>query len=206
MRLNSRWSYRVRAALREQAPAAASAADVPINAEWDEAFLRVESYLRAHRIESRILLNQLATEIIGSARKLAADHPKEPPVTLAMQVAHGRIGEWVCQNIGGGDWMDARFRARGRLALLLAGVPGRCPERFLRDELPDDLRSPLTSAELEPGPEVRLSRMPSNRLEFPLAEAVEANWVTFSRSAFLRGSMSWLFIAGMIGAAWFATR
>jgi hypothetical protein len=179
---------------------------VPANAEWDEAFLRVESYLRAHRIESRVLLNQLATEIINRARVVAAEHPDEPPVTVAMQVAHGLIGEWLCHTVGGGDWHDARFRARGRLAVLLADLPGRCPERFLREELSDEVRAGMASSQLEPGPEVRLSRMPSAPLEFSLSETVGQNWVTFSRSAFLRGSMSWMVIAGVIGAAWFVTR
>lgn len=212
MRLHSnfRWSNRVQAALREQSPSAAAAtalpaASVPANAEWDEAFSRVESYLRAHRIESRVLLNQLATDIINRARKLAESHPGEAPVTLAIQVAQGQIGEWMCQMVGGGDWSDARFRARGRLALLLADIPVRCPEQFLR-ELPDDVRARLANAQIEPGPELRLSSMPSAPLEFPSADSVEANWVTFSRSAFLRGAMSWVVIAGVIGAAWFAIR
>lgn len=36
---------------------------------WDEAFLRVEGYLRAYGLESHVLLNQITAEIIQEARR-----------------------------------------------------------------------------------------------------------------------------------------
>ena len=102
---------------------AGNAPEGPVNADWDEAFLRVESYFRAHQIESRVLLNQLTSEIISAARLLARDLPEVPPVTVAMRMAHARIGEWLVRALGEGHWADERFRARGRLALLLTKLP-----------------------------------------------------------------------------------
>lgn len=206
LNFNSRWTHRVQAALRHRPARSVTTPPLPATAAWEEAFLRVESYLRAHRIESRVLLNQRVAEIIGSARVLAQEQPEVPPVTLAMQVAHARIGEWLARAAGVSDWTDGRVRARGRLALLLADVPGRCPEQFLTGQTPEDVRVAMVTAELEPGPEVRLSRMPNAPLEFPLAAVVEENWVTFNRSAFLRGVTSWVLVAGLLGAAWYATR
>lgn len=212
LKFKSTWAHRVRAVLRrnamggfgQQAPAASA---VPPTAEWDEAFLRVESYLRAHQIESRVLLNRLTMNILTDARALAARHPEEPPVTLAIQVAHARIGEWLVHALGEGDWADQRFRARGRLALLMAEIPHRCPENFLsREELPVETKSRLAEATLRSGPEINLTGMPPAPLEFSLGTAVEERWVTFSRSAFLRASASWLIIAGFLGVAWFASR
>ena len=205
------WAHRVQSVLsrnrhRPMAGPAAPSPVIPVNAEWDEAFLRVESYLRAHHLESRVLVNQLTTDILSAARRLAADHPHEAPVTLAMQVLHARIGEWLVHALGEGDWADERFRARGRLALLLADVPHHCPDRFLSiHDLPTDLRSELARAGLQPGPELKLTSMPSAPLEFPLAAAAEQKWQTFHRSAFFRASASWLIIAGFLGIAWFAT-
>jgi hypothetical protein len=205
------WANRVQAVLRrrlsrEPAGSRLPAAAIPVTAEWDEAFLRVESYLRAHRIESRVQLNQLTTDIINAARVIAAKHPDEPPVTVALQITHARIGEWLVHAVGQGDWADERFRARGRLAILLADIPGRCPERFLaHDEIPGDLKTQLSQARLQPGPDVRLTRMPSTPLEFPLAGMVGEKWETFSRSIFVRAATSWLLIAGFLGFAWFAT-
>ena len=171
----------MQAALRRRARRSAVEPPIPVvppTSEWDEAFSRVESYLRAHQVESRVLLNQLATEILADARTLALEHPDERPVTLAMQITHARIGEWLVHALGEGDWADEHFRARGRLAVLMADVPRRCPEQFLSHErLPNDVERGLASAQLRPGPEVKLARMPS-----------------------------WLVLIGVLGVAWFLTR
>lgn len=179
----------------------------PVPAEWDEAFLRVESYLRAHQIESRMLLTRLTGDIIADAQVLAAQIPHEAPVTVAMRLAHARIGEWMQRAMGEGSWDDERFRARGRLALLMSELPERCPQNFLgTDPLPDDVRSRITAAQLVAGPEMRPLTMPPAMLEFPLVEMAEAKWVTFSRSAFVRSAASWVLFVTIVGAAWYASR
>src|SRR5688572_9771073 len=150
LQFKSKWAHRVQAVLRlgplgepiertaQPAPA------LPITAAWDDAFLRVESYLRAHQIESRVILNHLTTDILTAARALAVEHPEEAPVTLAINVTHARIGQWMVDALGEGDWADERFRARGRLALLMAEIPQRCPEKFLSlEELPSEIRAQL---------------------------------------------------------------
>ena len=215
MRLNFKlvWAQRVQEVLRRRLRqtggtiAPTPLPSVPPTAEWDEAFLRVESYLRAHHIESRVLVNRLTNEIMDAARTIARRLPEEPPVTVAIQVAHARIGEWLTQSLGGGDWADERFRARGRLALLLADVPGACPERFLTTEaLSPAIRDRMATATLKPGPELKLTAMPSAPLEFPLSDAVEEKWITFNRSTFFRAATSWIVLAAILGAAWFTTR
>lgn len=212
LQFKSKWAHRVQAVLRLGPPGepiertAQPASALPVNPEWDDAFLRVESYLRAHQIESRVLLNYLTTDILTAARGLAVEHPAEAPVTLAINVTHARIGQWMVDALGEGDWADERFRARGRLALLMAEIPQRCPEKFLaHEELPAEIRAQLLAARLYPGPELRLASMPPSLLEFPLGEAVEEKWTTFSSSTFLRASMSWLVIASLCGVAWLAT-
>jgi hypothetical protein len=178
-----------------------------IDAEWDEAFLRVESYLWAHQIESRVLLNRLTTEIISAARVLADENPEVPPVTAAMHVLHERIGAWLERVLGDGRWADERFRARGRLAMLLARLPQTAPQEFLSPApLPPDLVARLGNARIEPGPELRLTGMSAAPLEFPIADAAEEKWTTFNRSTFFRATTSWLLFVGFLGLAWFATR
>lgn len=180
---------------------------VPANADWDEAFVRVESYLRSHHLESRVLLTHLTTEILKSARALAAQMPGEAPVTVAMRVAHAQIGEWLQGVLHEGDWADERFRARGRLALLMSELPQDCPEKFLSSEpLPPEVEGRLVESRLEPAPEFRLTPMPPAMLEFPIAEYAEGKWVTFSRSTFSRAAASWVVFIGVLGFAWFATR
>jgi hypothetical protein len=184
-----------------------SAAPLPIDAEWDDAFMRVESYLRAHHFDSRSLLTRLTTEILATARGLGLQSPRESPVETAMRVAQARIGEWLQRSVGEGAWSDERFRARGRLALLMSGVPQRCPEYFLCDEpLPGPEVNRLAGAQLQAGPERRPVGMPPAMVEFPLAEFAEEKWITFSRSTFTRAAASWVFFVGFLAVAWAATR
>lgn len=202
---------KVQAVLRRQTPVGraspAVAAPVPFTADWDEAFLRVESYLRAHLLENRVLLNRLTAEIIEAARAVAVLHPEVPPVAVAMQVTHARIGAWMVEALGDGDWTDDRFRARARLSLLLADVPYRFPDKFLSlADLPPEVTAEMATRQLEPGPGLRRSGMPSAELEFPAVPSVGSSWVTFSRSAFARGALPWVAIVGTIGIAWFLTR
>ena len=212
LHFNSKWAQRVQTVLRRRSPRSGATvgppiSTVPVTAEWDEAFLRVESYLRAHHIESRVLINRLTNEIMTAARTLAARHPEEPPVTVAIQVAHARIGEWLTRALGEGDWTDERFRARGRLALLLVDVPRRDPESFLSpDKLPAEIRAQMSTARLHAGPELKLTSMPSAELQFPLSDAVEEKWETFSRSTVFRAAASWLVFAALLSAAWLSTR
>lgn len=169
--------------------------------------MRVESYLRAHHFESRSLLTRLTAEILASARALGPQSRHESPVETAMGVAQARIGGWLQRSIGEGTWSDERFRARGRLALLMSGVPRRCPEYFLCDEpLPAPEVERLTGARLQSGPELRPVGMPPATVEFPFGEIVEEKWITFSRSTFVRAATSWVFFIGFLAVAWAATR
>lgn len=174
---------------------------------WDEAFLRVESYLRAHHLESRLQLNALTTRIVNEARALAAERPLENPVELAMHVLHLRLGAWFVRAFNEGDWADERFRARGRLALAMTSMGTRWPQHFLADDgVPGAITSTLKESTLQPGPEVRFSNMPPAPLEFPFGDDEKPAWQTFSRWPFLRGLATWLAIIALLAFAWIKTR
>jgi len=169
--------------------------------------MRVESYLRAHHIQSRSLLTRLTTEIVAEARALVPISPDQLPVETAMRVAQTRVGEWLQRSIGEGTWSDDQFRGRGRLALLMSGVPDRCPEYFLADEhLPTAEAQRMVRAQLQPGPELRPVGMPPATVEFHFTEIGDEKWITFSRSAFTRAAASWGFFIGFLAVAWIATR
>ncbi len=188
-------------------PAAISpspAPPVPADAAWDEAFLRVESYLRAHHVESRVLLNELATAIIRVAR--ARTRPGEAPVATAMHVTHTRIGTWFAQAGLGGDWSDERVRVRGRLALLLANVPALPANYFLATApVPPGLASALASGVLRPGPEIRFTNMAAAPLEFGFDNPRDPNSSPPSRGELVRAAASWLSIVAIYGVAWAAS-
>jgi len=171
---------------------------------WDEAFVRVQSYLHAYRLNSVLQMTQLTTEVIAQARSLAPNFPGVPPVRLAMQVLQRRMGEWFQTNIEGGDWLDDRFRARGRLAVLLSDVVTVCPEQFLSSQpARTETKAALQISELQPGPEVRLSKMPPAELEFGFGDQDETQEV--SRWAVHPAIGMCVVLVGAMGAAWAAT-
>lgn len=181
-------------------------APVPSGSAWDEAFLRVESYLRAHHVESRVLLNRLVTDIIREAGERASANPREDPVAAAMVVTHARIGAWFARAGAAGDWSDERVRAGGRLALVLANLPECWAHCFLSaDPVPLELASALATGVLQSGPELRFSNMAAAPLEFSFAAPGGPNSLRNSGWSGLRAAMGWLAIVGFFGVAWAAS-
>lgn len=183
----------------------------PAGTDWDEAFLRVESYLRAHQIESRLVLNRLAREIISAAfiQYRTLQKPQDTdPVAMAMQLAERRMEAWFARVLGdAADPNDERLGTRGRIALVMADVPARWPQYFLSEaEPPEELVSAMRTAYLEAGPELDLSRMVPRPFDFgPIANAADEAWRTFARWPVLRVLLAWLVFVLLLAGLWFAT-
>ena len=214
-RRTERWRERMRSLTRNRGRSSVSrrndvdvAAADPARSTWDEAFSRVENYLGAHHLRSRELLNRRATEIIAEARRIAVQSPHEDPVQLSMHVLHLRIGSWMVRAYGQGDWADERFRAHGRLALLMANVARDGASQFLtEDYLPPVVEQKFRSVHLQPGPELRLSNMPPAPLAFIGGDTVAPAWQRSSRWAVARVAAVWIVAVMVLGAVtWAAAR
>lgn len=169
---------------------------------WDDAFLRVESYLRAHRLESRELLNRLASSIIREARHQSASQPTLAPVEIAMKVTHERIGTWFSKVYPEADWSHERQRTNGRLALVMADLPGKWSNHFLADDtVPAELSDGMTAFSLQSGPELRFSNMPPAPLEFGFDDASDPGRRQRDRWVLARAAVSWFMIIGVVSAA-----
>ncbi len=204
-------SREIPAAPSAVSPASADACSLePAGPAWDEAFLRVESYLRAHQIESRLVLNRLAVEIVRAARVAADSAPggEKDPISLAMGEAERRTTEWFARVLGdAADPDDERLGTRGRIALVMADVPARWPQHFLAATPPPaELVEAMRAAYIEAGPELELTRMVPRPLDFgPIANVADETWKTFARWPILRAVFGWLLFVGLLAAAWLAT-
>jgi hypothetical protein len=179
---------------------------MPAGPAWDEAFLRVESYLRAHHLESRVLLNQITTEIIRDAFQKSLAVPGEEPVAIAMRATHARIGAWFARAGNNGDWSDERVRARGRLALVLKNLPESKAGSFLSNEpIPAEMPATLAGGVLQAGPELRLTNMPAAPLEFGFDEPSDPSTVKKSGWSGVREAAGWIALVGIYGVAWAAS-
>jgi hypothetical protein len=173
---------------------------------WDEAFLRVEGYLRAYGMESPVLLNQTTAAIIRDAQERSQAGSDQPPVALAMDATHSRIGAWFARSGWSIDWANERMRSQGRLALIIADLPRRWPNFFLSaDPLPEDLTAAMASFQILPGPEMRVSNMAPEPLEFSLLDPGDPRLRSRRIWIPVRAAVSWLLISGFFGVAWAAT-
>jgi hypothetical protein len=185
-----------------------SASDVPVpnrDPSWDEAFVRVESYLRAYGMESRVFLNHVTAAIIQDARANSEGRP-ESPVTKAMDLTQSRIGAWFGQSGREIDWSNERMRTQARLALIVADLPGRWSGCFLSPEpIPQDLAAALASFHILAGPELKVSAMAPEPLEFGILEPGEA--LLRPRKIWFpaRAMVSWFLIFGFFSIAWAAS-
>jgi len=168
----------------------------------------VESYLRAHQIDSRILLNGLTTDIIREARQRVKRPEDGEPVEVAMRIANERMASWFDNILGDETPSGERIGVRGRLALAMTDVPGRWPHYFLRpDPPPAEMVQAMRAAYIEAGPELQFSNMAPRPIDLgPIANVAGETWRTFKRWPVLRAIVGWLIILGLLGACWVLTR
>ncbi|HEX5791035.1 MAG TPA: hypothetical protein VFY13_07760 [Luteolibacter sp.] len=98
--------------------------------EWEEAYDAVESYFQALRLRNRLLVAELVRGILARASARHAREPGTPPRVLAMEETLSEVAEWT-QDVLGVPLENRRLAARGRLALLLAGMPDQWQGVFL---------------------------------------------------------------------------
>jgi hypothetical protein len=177
----------------------------PADPAWDEAFLRVQSYLRAYGLESPVLLSQATSSLIEEARSRSALAQAEP-VEIAMEVAQSRIGAWLAQAGYPIDAANEQISVQGRLALIISDLPGRWANHFLSpDPVPAKLSEAMATFQMLPGPEMRPSGMAPEPLEFGILEPGDSRLPNRRFWVPVRVLASWLLIFGLFGLAWAAT-
>lgn len=170
--------------------------------------MRVESYLRAHQVESRILLNRLTVEIIRAARDRVVANPELAPLAAAMTEANTRLGAWFTNLLQEEVGKRQRLGPRGRLSLMLAEVSRRWPQHFLDEKgAPPEMVAAMRASYVEVGPEMQFSNMAPQPIDLgPIANAAGETWDTFRRQPWLRMIAGLLAIALILGVVWLGTR
>jgi hypothetical protein len=187
-------------------PATLGSSTQAIDPDWDEAFMRVQSYFRAYGMESPLQLNELAAGIIQEARERLREGAPGDPLGVAMRIAQAHIGAWFARSGKDLDWSNDRARAQGRLALIVADLPGRWRHSFMSaSPLPPELSAAMTSVEIFPGPELKLTSMAPEPLEFGILDSGDGRVPTKRYWLPAKLLSSWLLICGFFGIAWAAS-
>jgi hypothetical protein len=135
--------------------------------DWNDAYTKVESYFQALRIRNKLLMGGLVVQVIDRARHRAAMEPARPAIELATEEMDHLVTEWfghVLQESPSGS--RQMLSTRGRLALLLADMPGKWQDQFLRPgPWPEEFVSRMREVYLRAGPDFQLSKMTPRPLD-----------------------------------------
>jgi hypothetical protein len=135
--------------------------------EWNDAYAKVESYFNALRIRNRPLLGQLCLRVLERAQVRAPGEPGRTATQLVAEEMDHIVTEWFAEVLQVPPTnADQMLSTRGRLALLLADMPGRWQDQFLRPgPWPEEFTDAMRETFLRAGPDFQLSKMTPRPLD-----------------------------------------
>ena len=161
--------------------------------EWNGAYAKVENYFHALRIRNKPLLGQLVLRVLERAQRRAPAEPNISATQLAAEEMDRIVTEWFSEVLQSPPTKaDNTLSTRGRLALLLADMPGRWQDQFLRPgPWPQEFTSAMRETFLRAGPDFQLSKMTPRQLDLgPIMTLTSLGRVPYFRMA-----MVWTFFA-----------
>ncbi len=169
--------------------------------EWEEAYAAVEAYLQALRLRNKLLVAELVRGILWRASEKQREKPGAPARRLAMEEALSQIASWT-QEVLDVPLENRRLAARGRLALLLADMPGKWQGVFLTPApWPPEFVDAMRKSYLAAGPQFAELTMVPKPLEFNAIGSGAADWYErMDRQPIVRILFS-LVVLALIGAA-----
>lgn len=172
--------------------------------EWEEAYTAVEAYLQALRLRNRLLVAELVRGILWRASERRIKEPDKPARLLAMEEALTEIANWT-QDVLDVPLENRRLAARGRLALLLAGMPDKWQGVFLTPPpWPPAFVEAMKKSYLAAGPRFANLTMVPKPLELNAIGSGAAQWwQTMDRKPIVRLMFTTLLLAILALAAWF---
>ena len=172
--------------------------------EWEEAYAAVEAYLQALRLRNRLLVAELVRSILWRASARRVNEPEKPARLIAMEEALSEVAEWT-QDVLDVPLENRRLAARGRLALLLAGMPGKWQGVFLTPApWPPEFVESMKKSYLAAGPQFAQLTMNPRPLELNAIGSGAAQWwETMDRQPVVRFMFVGMLIGLLILTVWF---
>lgn len=135
--------------------------------EWNAAYTKVESYFHALRVRNKVLLGQLVLRVLERALHRAEKETHVHATQLAAEEMDRVVTEWFAEVLQEPPTNTSQsLSTRGRLALLLADMPGKWQDQFLRPgPWPEEFLSAMRKTYLQAGPDFQLSQMAPRPLD-----------------------------------------
>jgi len=169
--------------------------------EWNAAYGKVESYFHALRIRNKALLGQLVLRVLDRAMHRAPNEPGLSATQLAAEEMDRVVTEWFSQVLDV-PAMDRTLSTRGRLALLIADMPGRWQEQFLRPgPWPEEFVGAMRETYLRAGPDFQLSKM----VPRPLDLGPIATLTGYGKIPYFKMILAWTSVALLLITVFYLT-
>jgi hypothetical protein len=172
--------------------------------EWNAAYAKVESYFLALGVRNKLLLGQLVSRVLDHAIERASQEPDRATMELAAEEMEWVVAEWYSAVLNvPSTQTDPLLSTRGRLALLLADMPGRWQDQFLKPApWPEEFLRAMRESYLRAGPDFQLSQMDPRPIDFgPIATLTNLGKLAWVRMLFV-----WLVFAAALVVIFNMTR
>ena len=175
---------------------------------WNAAYVRVEDYLRAHRIHNRLHQLRLIQKILEQAAVRHAADPSLDPTVLAAEETEAMMDAWFAEILNQRGQPHERIAVDGRVALLLCDGPQKWPYAFLEgDDVPREFVKAMQASSIRAGPDMAVSSMVPRPIDLGrITEAAGETLERFERWPILRTLLLWMLFAAALGAIFHLTR
>jgi len=176
--------------------------------QWNAAFVRVEDYLRAHRVHNRLQQSRILQEVLARAARRHAESPTADPTTLAAEEVDRMMDAWFAELLGDKTLPHERVAIEGRLALLLSDGVDRWPYAFLDPvNVPLEFAREMKQRSIQAGPDLAVSSMVPREIKLgTLTEVAGQTFERIERWPVLRVTLLWLIFLAMLALVFRATR
>ena len=169
--------------------------------EWNGAYAKVKNYFHTLHIHNKPLLNQLILHILKRTQRRAPAEPGVSATQLAAEEMDRIVTEWFSEVLQSPPTKaDNTLSTRGRLALLLADMPGKWQDQFLRPgPWPEEFVAAMRETYFRAGPDFQLSKMTPR----PLDLGPITTLTNFGRLPFKSMASIWtIFVVALIVIFW----
>jgi len=171
--------------------------------EWNAAYVKVENYFHALRIRNKPLLGQLVLRVLERAQRRATAEPTRSATEIAGEEMDRLVTSWFAEVLQASPTgTDQMLSTRGRLALLLADMPGKWQEQFLRPgPWPPEFVAAMRESFFRAGPDFQLSKMAPR----PLDLGPITTLTNFGKLPYVRMALAWGFFALLLFVVFWLT-
>jgi hypothetical protein len=178
--------------------------------EWNRAYEKLESYLRAHEVDSHLHRAHLITMILRTvSRRWENQTPPAPLSTLVIEETNRLLDEWFSAIMDLPEENRSRFTAAdGRVALFLCDGPLRWPYAFLESrQTPEEFKAAMSTSLMRAGPELQISSMVPRPIDLGLIpELADDTMDVLNRMPLIRALIGWLIFLTLLTCLFWITR